>query len=40
MTIRNTAFYAFGFGMLILLGMLLFWASGPDLTLGLFAFLQ
>ena len=36
MTISNTAFYALSFGMLLLLGALL-WASGPDLMLALFA---
>jgi hypothetical protein len=40
MTIKNTAFYAFSFGGLVLVGALLLWASGPDLVLGLFAFLQ
>jgi hypothetical protein len=39
MTIKNTAFYAFSFG-LVLVGALLPWASGPDLVLGLLAFLQ
>jgi len=37
MTIKNGAFYAFSFGMLILLGLLLLSVSGPDLVLGLFA---
>jgi hypothetical protein len=32
----NTTFYTLSFGMLLLLGALL-WASGPDLMLGLFA---
>ena len=36
MTISNTAFYTLSFGMLLLLGALL-WASGPDLMLALFA---
>ncbi len=36
MTISNTAFYALSFGMLLLLGALL-WASGPDLMLAFFA---
>ena len=36
MTIGNTAFYALSFGMLVLLGALL-WASVPDVVLGLFA---
>jgi hypothetical protein len=36
MTIRNTAFYTLSFGMLVLLGALL-WASVPDVVLGLFA---
>ena len=36
MTISNTTFYAVSFGMLVLLGALL-WASGPDIMLALFA---
>jgi hypothetical protein len=38
MTISNAAFYSLSFGMLVLLGALL-WASGPDLMLALFAVL-
>ena len=37
MTIKNAVFYAFSFGILILLGLLLLSASGSDLVLGLFA---
>jgi hypothetical protein len=36
MTISNTALYALSFGMLVLLGALL-WVTGPDLLLALFA---
>jgi hypothetical protein len=36
MTISNVAFYSLSFGMLVLLGALL-WASGPDLMLALVA---
>ena len=36
MTIGSKTFYAFSFGMLVLLGALL-WASGPDLMLALLA---
>jgi hypothetical protein len=36
MTIGNTALYTLSFGMLVLLGALL-WASGPDIMLALFA---
>ena len=39
MTISNTTFYALGFGMLVLLGAML-WTSGPDLALAVFALLQ
>jgi hypothetical protein len=36
MTIKDTTFYSLSFGMLVLLGALL-WASVPDVVLGLFA---
>jgi hypothetical protein len=39
MTISNTTFCALGFGMLVLLGAML-WTSGPDLALAVFALLQ